>query len=368
MVPFKSGMVVVGQDFCGRTEETERLKAELARCSRVCLVGERRIGKTSLVHETVRQLKGHSLVFIDFLGVKSSSDVIRRIVEGIFRTSGKTALSRLAQTFSALRPVISTDPLTGTPTLSLAPGFTPPPDTLEGALDYLSRQKKTTVFFDEFQALLDLSPDKQTDLIARMRSRIQLHSETPYVFAGSVRSEMDRMFFDHASPLYKSAIRFELGPLERNSFSTFLKDSFKTGKRSISNDLLSRLFEICHDVPGDIQRLCQCLWDATSSGDHLDTSLLDKALLQLFSNEERAYSILLEYVTGQQLKCLRALSEQGGTASLGGEFLAMTGITTNSSVQRAMNSLVKKRILFRDGKAYRFCDPFFGEWIKHHKL
>lgn len=368
MVPFKSGMVVVGRDFCGRTEETERLKAEFVRCSRVCLVGERRIGKTSLVHETVRQMKGHSLVFIDFLGIKSSSDVIRRIVEGIFRTSGKTALSRIAQTFAALRPVISADPLTGIPTLSLAPGLTPPPDTLEGALNYLSRQKNTTVFFDEFQALLDLSPEEQADLTARMRSCIQLHSETPYVFAGSVRNEMDRMFFDHASPFYKSAIRFELGPLKRDSFSTFLQNSFKTGKRSVSTDLLSRLFDVCHDVPGDIQRLCQCLWDETSSGDPLDTPLLNRALLRLFSNEERAYSILLEYVTGHQLKCLRALSEQGGTASLGGEFLAMTGITTNSSVQRAMGSLVKKRILFRDGKAYRFCDPFFGEWIKHNKL
>jgi AAA+ ATPase superfamily predicted ATPase len=368
MVPFKSGMVVVGRDFCGRPEETERLKDELARCSRVCLVGERRIGKTSLVHETVRQQKGHSLVFIDFLCVKSSSDVIRRIVEGIFRTSEKTALSRVAQAFASLRPVISADPLTGTPALSLAPGLTPPPDTLEGALDYLGRQKKTTVFFDEFQALLDLPPAEQTDLLARMRSRIQLHSETPYVFAGSVRGEMDRMFFDHSSPFYKSAIRFELGPLRRSSFSKFIRNSFTSGKRSISDVLLSRLFELCHDVPGDIQRLCQCLWDETSSGDNLDTPLLERALLRLFSNEERAYSILVEYVTGQQLKCLRALSEQGGTASLGGEFLAMTGITTNSSVQRAMNSLVKKRILFRDGKAYRFCDPFFGEWVKYNKL
>lgn len=369
MVPFKSGMVVIGRDFCGRKEETERLRADLARCSRVCLVGERRIGKTSLVHETVRRMKGHSLIFIDLLGVKSSGDVIRRIVEGIFSTSSKTALSRLARSFAALRPVVGIDPLTGTPTLSLTPGFTPAPDTLEDALDYLSRQKQTVVFFDEFQALLDLPQAEQADLVARMRSRIQLHTDTPYVFAGSVRSEMDRMFFDYASPFYKSALRFELGPLNQDSFRNFLRHGFADGKRSISDKLLTRLFEVCHDVPGDIQRLCQCLWDETAANDNLDNaSLLEKALLRLFSSEERAYTILLEYVTGQQLKCLRALAETGGSSSLGGELLALTGITTNSSVQRALNSLVKKRILFRDGKAYRFCDPFFGEWIKYKKL
>ena len=368
MVPFKSGMVVVGRDFCGRKKEIERLKTDLARCSRICLVGERRIGKTSLVHESVRRMKGHSLVFIDFLGVKRSSDVIRRIVEGIFSMSSQSALSRLARNFAALRPVVGIDPLTGTPTLSLAPGFSPAPDTLEDALDYLGRQKQTIVFFDEFQALLDLPQAEQADLVARMRSRIQLQAGTPYVFAGSVRGEMDRMFFDHASPFYKSALRFELGPLNRNSFGNFLRQGFADGKRSISEEFLSQLFALCHDVPGDIQRICQCLWDESAAGSELGASMLEKALLRLFSHEERAYTILLEYVTSQQLKCLRALAETGGTASLGGKFLTLTGITANSSVQRALNSLVKKRILFRDGKAYRFCDPFFGEWIKYRKL
>lgn len=142
-------------------------------------------------------------------------------------------------------------------------------------MNYLGRQKQTIVFFDEFQALLDLPQSEQADLIARLRSRVQLHTATPYVFAGSVRSEMDRMFFDHASPFYKTAIRFELGPLQQNSFHRFLRRSFETGKRTVSDDLLTRLFEVCQNVPGDIQRLCQCLWDETSSGDTLDRSLLN---------------------------------------------------------------------------------------------
>ncbi len=65
-----------------------------------------------------------------------------------------------------------------------------------------------------------------------MRSRIQLHADTPYVFADSVRGERDRMFFDHASPFYKAAVRFELGPLERDEFCPFLRESFAAGERS----------------------------------------------------------------------------------------------------------------------------------------
>ena len=368
MVPFKSGMVVVGPDFCGRRREIARLKDEIGRCSRVCLIGERRLGKTSLVHETVRLLRGHSLIFVDLLGVKSASDVIKRMVDGIFTSASESALSRLVKAFAALRPVIGVDPLTNAPTLALSPGAATSPDTLEDALDYMAGQKRVVVFLDEFQALLDLPSAEQTGIVARMRSRIQLHADTPYVFAGSVRGEMDRVFFDHASPFYKAAVRFELGPLERDEFCPFLRDGFVAGKRSVSDPLLTRLFDICHDTPGDIQRLCQCLWDESAPGDRLEEVGLGRALQRLFSDEERAYTILLEYVTGQQLKCLRALAEMGGAASLGGAFLASTGIAANSSVQRALSSLAKKRILFRDGKVYRFCDPFFGEWIRHMRL
>lgn len=223
------------------------------------------------------------------------------------------------------------------------------------------------MFFDEFQALYNLPAAAQDDLIARMRSRIQLQAETPHVFAGSIHSDMDRLFFDHASPFYKSAVRFELGPLDRTDFEAFVRQGFAAGKRSVTDDLLTSVFEKCHDVPGDVQRVCKCLWDESQPGDVMSTGVLGEALLRLFSDEERAYTILLENITGQQLQCLRALAEVGGAASMAGEFLKQTGITNNSSVQRALNSLVKKRILFRDGKRYRLCDPFFGEWIRRER-
>jgi AAA+ ATPase superfamily predicted ATPase len=368
MIPFKSGMVVVGSDFCGRKSEIRRLKESIKSYSRVCLIGERRLGKTSLVYETVRQLKGYSLIFIDLLGVKSSDDVIRRVMDGIFSSAHESALSRMIKSFASLRPVVGLDPLTNSPTLSLSPNAKTAPNTLEEALEYINKQKRMVVFFDEFQALLDLPPSEQSDIVARMRSRIQLHTNTPYIFAGSLRNEMDRMFFDHSSPFYKAAIRFEIGSLVKTDFMSFITNAFASGERSIGNDLLTLLFETCHDVPGDIQRLCQSLWSESSAGDTLDMKNFASAIQRLLCDEERAYTIFIENITGQQLKCLRALAEVGGAASLGGHFISLTGIVANSSIQRALNSLVKKRIIFRDSKLYRFCDPFFGEWIRYKRL
>ena len=368
MPPFKSGMVVVGTDFCGRKREVASLKNHINSHDRVCLIGERRIGKTSLVYETVRRMRGYSLIFIDLLAVKTGDQVSRRILDGIFRSSKKSMLTKLATHFAALRPVLGLDPATNTPTLSLSPATTPAPETLEDAIQYVGQQKKTVVFFDEFQALYNLPAETQESVIARLRSQIQLQAETSYIFAGSLRSEMDRLFFDHSSPFYKSALRVELGPLQREDFEEFIRKGFLTGKRTVEDELLSLVFEKCHDVPGDIQRLCKCLWAESQPGERMTARMLNNAFQHLFGDEERAYSILLENVSRQQLDCLRALAEIGGSASMEGNFLRLTGIANNSSVQRAMNSLVKKRILFRIGKLYRFTDPFFGEWIEASRL
>jgi hypothetical protein len=150
---------------------------------------------------------------------------------------------------------------------------------------------------------------------------------------------MDRIFFDHASSFYKTAIRFEPGPLSRNEFAQFLHDSFATGQRLLDDELLDEMFSMCHDVPGDMQRLCQCLWGQSSAGDRLELPSLQPALQRLFSDEERAYTILLEYVTAQQLRCLRALAEMGGGAALDSRLVTLTGIAANSSVQRAMKEI-----------------------------
>lgn len=40
------------------------------------------------------------------------------------------------------------------------------------------------------------------------------------------------------------------------------------------------------------------------------------------------------------------------------------GIALLASVRRAMNGLIKKRLVLRDQRVHRVCDPFFAAWIR----
>ncbi len=166
-----------------------------------------------------------------------------------------------------------------------------------------------------------------------------------------------------ASAFCKSAARLNIGPLERVPFVRFLKRKFRSGGRSAAAAVLEMIIDRAFDVPGDVQRLCEAIWDATDEGEKISELTIDLGIHRVFCSERRSFEAYLTGVTGQQMDCLRALAECRGSSNLSAEFIALTGIAHSSSVQRAMNSLVKKGILFRSGTDYCYCDPFLGQWI-----
>ena len=67
--PFKYGCVVSGENFCERPELAEKLAGFVRSGQNVVIQGERRMGKTSLVRETIGRMRGIRLVYVDLLGV-----------------------------------------------------------------------------------------------------------------------------------------------------------------------------------------------------------------------------------------------------------------------------------------------------------
>ncbi|MGD8296056.1 MAG: hypothetical protein PVG67_06675 [Desulfobacterales bacterium] len=120
MNPFQYGQVVKKTDFCKRPRLEKELTANIRKGQNVYIQGERRIGKTSLIWETVRKLAKYRMTYIDFLAVKASENFIKRIITGIISMQkSAVGLEKMFQSLSRLRPVASVDPITGLPMLSL---------------------------------------------------------------------------------------------------------------------------------------------------------------------------------------------------------------------------------------------------------
>ena len=120
MNPFKYGQVVKAEDFCHRPVLMKQVVDSIKTGQNIVLQGERRTGKTSLVYEAVRQLKKRSILYIDLLEIKDTDDLCKRMVKAIISLEQKSGfLDKILRTLAQLRPVISIDPLTGDPSISL---------------------------------------------------------------------------------------------------------------------------------------------------------------------------------------------------------------------------------------------------------
>lgn len=365
MNPFKYGQVVFDKDFCPRPGLEKKLGNYISCAQNVLLEGERRIGKTSLIYEIMRQLKKFHLLYIDIMEIKTVDDFCRRVIKAIVSLEQKTGLvEKVFKSLAHLKPAITIDPLTGSPSLSLDASVKLKPDSIEGLMDFIdseSKRKKLVVVFDEFQDILNLKDVSIT--LAVLRSKVQFHTEIPYIFAGSVRNKMDEIFNHPGSPFFKSAITVNVEELYRKIFSEFLREKFLLGKRTVSPPLLDKIFEISQDIPGDIQQLCGAVWETTSYGDNIAADVIPAALEVIYSRELKGYEGTLVQLTGQQLRCLVGLARVGGKSPFASEFLKSTGITQPSSVKKALNRLEKLKIIYEYKKEYKFINPFFGSWL-----
>jgi len=365
MNPFKYGRVVSADDFCPRPDLVRQMTGFIKSGQNVVLQGERRMGKTSLVHETVRQLKRHRMLYVDLLEIKTADDLCKRMVKALISMEQQAGLlERILKTLAQLRPVVSVDPLTGQPSISVDAGVRLRPDSLDGILDTVReshKRKRLVVAFDEFQDILNLPDFKET--LAILRSKIQFHKDIPYVFAGSVRNQMGEIFTDPESAFFKSAIAVDVGPLDTEAFAAFLAGKFALGKRAVSKDALARIITLAENVPGDVQELCEAIWETTAYRDTIQETSIGPALELIYARESKGYEAALVQVTGQQLKCLIGLARMGGKAPLSAAFIQGVGIPGPASIKKALNRLVQLKVVYRHEGEYKFVNPFFKTWL-----
>ncbi len=366
MNPFSYGVVVTGNEFCPRPGLVEELSSHIISAKNVALHGQRRTGKTSLITETVRSMPGHSLLYIDLLAVKTIDDVCRRLANGMLSMERKEGfLEKIMGKLVLLRPQLTMDPISGQPSLSFDLDKSKLPESLQSLIDLLPSfidNGPVVVCMDEFQDLRGISGGDEA--LALLRSRIQFHTELPYVFAGSIFREMHMIFHDPASPLYKSALTMEVGPLNDAEFITYLTERFQRGRRRVIPELWKEIFSITDRNPSDVQQFCSALWSVTNTDDMIDHHTLKTALKMIHAHERKGYESLLTLLSDQQQRCLIGVANHGGKHPLAAQFLDATGIKQPTSVKRALTSLCKKRILTRDNREYRFANPFFSTWLR----
>ena len=363
--PFKYGCVVDGEFFCPRPKLERQLKAFARSGQNVVIQGERRIGKTSLIKHSISGLRGMRMLYIDLDCIHTLFDFCRRVMNGITEVNEKMSFLKKAVSLAhTLRPTLSFDPITGSPQISIDAREADRPESLQAVMAMikkLAEGERICVVFDEFQDILDL--DRSDVILAELRSTIQFQSGTPFFFSGSVRNDMMKIFDDDQSPFFKSAVTFTVGAIEKPSFVRFIVSRFRKGDRLVDEETAGALVDYADSVTGDVQEICEAIWDATEAGDTVTVSDIPKALNLIFSREGEGFGEAVRQLTPLQVSFLRALAETDSQSMFSEEFMRRVGTNNTGSIRTVIKRLVAKHLIYQYGGRYRFANPFFKAWL-----
>ena len=363
--PFRYGMVVEGENYCDRPELSRQFVKLVSSGQNLVIQGERRMGKTSFVCETVKSMKGCRLLYVDLFCVKTIPEFCRRVVEAVSRLDASDSfLRKVARIIGNLRPVLSVDRDTGAPMLTIDARAVSGMASVEEVMSLVeshSRSGKLCVVFDEFQDVSDI-PESDV-LLARLRAMIQFQGKTPFVFLGSVRNKMNAVFDSPKSPFFKSAMSFSVDAINEADFMRFIIARFRSVGRTLDEDMAMRIIRLVDNVSGDVQELCETIWLATAIGCRISETDVQVGLNTVFAREMKAFAALLSGLTSVQMSVLRGLADPSRPKLFSGEFLSLNGIKNVGSVTRAVKRLEEKEIVYDLNGSWRFTNPFFREWL-----
>lgn len=354
--------------FCDRVKETEALASHLRNGRNVTLISPRRIGKTGLIQNTFYRIREQDkeaiCLYIDIFPTKSQAEMVHMLGNAVVNevmSKNKSLKKKALDYFSAWKPVLSMDPLTGFPTLSLNIEPKQSEITLKGIFDYLvSLDKDVFIAIDEFQQVAEY-PETGTE--ALLRSHIQFAQNVHFVFSGSKQHLMAEMFGSPQRPFYQSTETMGLLPLDENVYYDFANRFFTQKKgildRQVFHDLYARFDGYTWYIQSVLNRLYEENRKVTTS------SQLLNAIRLVMLGKATQYENIVQFLTDNQFSLLKAIAKERKVGQpTAQEFLQKHSLSSASSVQSALETLVNKELVYTLPDGYIIYDRFFDLWLQ----
>ena len=371
--PFRYGALALDDAFTNREAELAELLTDILNGQDVVVFAPRRYGKSSLVWRVSQQAIEQDVLVahVNLMTTPTAERLAEKLAETIHDDLASTlfrARERL-RVFSGLRitPVVTVDPNTGKLGFTFDAGRQP--QDLDATLERLlelpgqlaaERGRKVALVLDEFQEIVDIDPD----LPRLMRSVFELQPDVAHVYLGSKRHMLERIFNDENEPFWRSAKQMELGVIAPALFRGYIDAQFARTGRRVDPDVVERVLDATLGHPYATQELCYFLWGETPEAGVAGDEQYDLALEKLLRAEHAHFGLVWEKSARAQRLVLQALAREPGRP-LAGEYRRRHGLPGPSSVQRALDAVVKDELVTRDERGeYRIAEPFLGEWLR----
>jgi hypothetical protein len=158
-----------------------------------------------------------------------------------------------------------------------------------------------------------------------------------------------------------------LEKIPADEFAAAIDSRFSRSGLKPESGLGAAIVELAGNLPYDVQRLAHETWDeARPAGRRATLDHLHQALRRLLTEQEPMFEAIWQRLTLAQRAVLRAVVVQGGRAVLSADVRTRHRLGGTSTIQSALNALVRDDVISREGARYVVVDSLLREWVARH--
>jgi AAA+ ATPase superfamily predicted ATPase len=368
--PFEYQRIVVGKTFVDREQEIKILTKALLSGENMLLYSPRRLGKSSLLQETLLRIKDErTSLYVDLWECLTEAEIAEKLATGIINvafTTMEKAAAALKEVITSTRPLMTLEP---DGSIGLKLEYIEKDKTLKETLTLIEkiaekRKKKVIIVLDECQVIAEFEGHRIEKLF---RTVIQQQRWSTYVFSGSKQHVLKAMVNQKTRPFYRQLRPMTLGSIPLEAFAPFIKKGFSKVAH-IDDKAIEEIYRFTGGNPQRTQQVCHFLFVQAQEGKKPTSEQVEKVVINVCSTLDKEFEDELDSIKNKRQRAiLKALALDSTEKPFSTDFIKKHTLGPSSSVQTALKMLIEKGVL---DEYYHFIDPMFENWIifKHSKI
>lgn len=337
--------------FCDRKNEVRRIIRGMTQGENLCLISERRMGKSKLVSFSYGKPEiadEYYTFYIDILHTRSFREFSYQFGQAVFTQllpQSKKMLMSLVNGMKSINAKFGFNVMTGLPEFSIELGdITRPEYTAEEIFRCLENaDKPCIVTFDEFQ---QISKYPENNVEAILRSHIQHLGNVHFIFAGSERHIISQMFLSSARPFYNSTSVMEIKPIEPQEYIPFVSGLFNEAGKKIADEDILKIYKLFEGNTWCMQKTFHEAFASVPENGECTLEILRYTIDSILEEYGTGYCLLLSGIPTRQKELLYAVASECRARKITGvDFMKKYSLASSSAVQTAAGSLRKNDLI-----------------------
>ena len=203
-------------------------------------------------------------------------------------------------------------------------------------------------------------PEKNVE--ALLRSYVQFCPNVHFIFSGSKQHLMLDIFSSAKRPFFQSTEKMNLYSIDESAYYDFASYWMKKKNIELSKDIFHSLYQQFDGHTWYLQYVLNVLYSDSQS--EVTKEDLRNIICRIVQREKEAFQVIYNQLTDNQVSLLKAIAKEGVVKAINAsEFIKKYRLKGSSSVNKALEYLIKNEIVYHTSEGYIVYNRFFAIWL-----